>query len=181
MLTAPCHKKETMTAKDNNIISDNIKMLDVCRKMVDRRIRAVFDDSTIDEDGNMISFNEQAAIVTHYLQLHKNGHSADSYADKAKGIIDLWKSFMPDVLGREGQSEWMASEDMYAGTLFDTFCIAPFQAQKRPKFKFIDLFAGIGGFRMAFQNLGGECVFSSEWDEQAQKTYYANTYVKGIC
>ena len=32
----------------------------------------------------------------------------------------------------------------------------------------------IGGFRMAFQNLGGECVFSSEWDEQAKKTYYAN-------
>ena len=36
------------------------------------------------------------------------------------------------------------------------------------------MFAGIGGFRMAFQNLGGECVFSSEWDEQAKKTYYAN-------
>ena len=45
---------------------------------------------------------------------------------------------------------------------------------KNPKFKFIDLFAGIGGFRMAFQNLGGECVFSSEWDEQAKRTYYEN-------
>jgi DNA (cytosine-5)-methyltransferase 1 len=42
------------------------------------------------------------------------------------------------------------------------------------KFKFIDLFAGIGGFRMAFQNLGGECVFSSEWDKYAQETYRAN-------
>lgn len=52
-----------MTAKDNNIISDNIKMLDVCRKMVDKRIRAVFDDSTIDEDGNMISFNEQTQRI----------------------------------------------------------------------------------------------------------------------
>lgn len=40
--------------------------------------------------------------------------------------------------------------------------------------KFIDLFAGIGGFRIALQNLGGKCVFSSEWDAQAQKTYFHN-------
>ncbi|MDH2998201.1 DNA cytosine methyltransferase [Pasteurellaceae bacterium LFhippo2] len=42
------------------------------------------------------------------------------------------------------------------------------------KFKFIDLFAGIGGFRIAMQNLGGECIFSSEWDEKAQYTYATN-------
>ena len=42
------------------------------------------------------------------------------------------------------------------------------------KFKFIDLFAGIGGIRMPFQELGGKCVFSSEWDTFAQKTYRVN-------
>lgn len=41
-------------------------------------------------------------------------------------------------------------------------------------FKFIDLFAGIGGIRLPFQNDGGECVFSSEWDKFSQKTYAAN-------
>jgi DNA (cytosine-5)-methyltransferase 1 len=41
-------------------------------------------------------------------------------------------------------------------------------------FKFIDLFAGIGGIRLGFESVGGECVFSSEWDEYAQKTYEAN-------
>ena len=44
----------------------------------------------------------------------------------------------------------------------------------RPAFTFIDLFAGIGGIRLAFEELGGRCVFTSEWDEYAQKTYGAN-------
>lgn len=42
-----------------------------------------------------------------------------------------------------------------------------------PKFTFIDLFAGIGGFRIALEKLGGECIFSSEWDKYSQKTYKA--------
>lgn len=41
-------------------------------------------------------------------------------------------------------------------------------------FKFIDLFAGIGGIRIPFQELGGKCVFTSEWDKFAQKTYKLN-------
>lgn len=42
------------------------------------------------------------------------------------------------------------------------------------KFRFIDLFAGIGGIRIPFQNRGGKCVFTSEWDKFAQKTYAFN-------
>ncbi len=41
-------------------------------------------------------------------------------------------------------------------------------------FTFIDLFAGIGGFRLAFQSAGGKCVFTSEWDKYAKQTYEAN-------
>lgn len=41
-------------------------------------------------------------------------------------------------------------------------------------FKFIDLFAGIGGIRLGFESVGGKCVFSSEFDESACKTYEAN-------
>tara|TARA_Y100000296_G_C5164606_1_gene253861 strand:+ start:159 stop:1469 length:1311 start_codon:yes stop_codon:yes gene_type:complete len=52
---------------------------------------------------------------------------------------------------------------------------APFYSQQStPLFKFIDLFAGIGGIRLPFQRLNGKCVFSSEWDKFAQKTYLAN-------
>ncbi|MDO4801726.1 MAG: DNA (cytosine-5-)-methyltransferase [Prevotellaceae bacterium] len=52
----------------------------------------------------------------------------------------------------------------------------PFPAVPAEKaaFKFIDLFAGIGGIRMPFQELSGCCVFSSEWDAHAQKTYRVN-------
>lgn len=47
--------------------------------------------------------------------------------------------------------------------------------KKKPgKFTFIDLFAGIGGIRIAFERAGGECVFTSEWDKAAQDTYEAN-------
>lgn len=52
----------------------------------------------------------------------------------------------------------------------------PFPGPKEGKelFTFIDLFAGIGGFRMALQNLGGRCVFTSEWDKYSKQTYFAN-------
>ena len=50
----------------------------------------------------------------------------------------------------------------------------PFAAPNDNDFTFIDLFAGIGGFRLAMQANGGKCVFSSEWDKAAQDTYYEN-------
>lgn len=50
----------------------------------------------------------------------------------------------------------------------------PFPTPEEKLFTFIDLFAGIGGFRLALQNLGGECLFSSEWNIPAARTYAAN-------
>lgn len=54
--------------------------------------------------------------------------------------------------------------------------LLPFQAPLREgaDFTFIDLFAGVGGIRMAFEEIGGQCVFTSEWDAYAQKTYREN-------
>ena len=45
---------------------------------------------------------------------------------------------------------------------------------RQKEFTFIDLFAGIGGMRIAFQNAGGECVYSNEWNRYSQQTYFAN-------
>ncbi len=48
------------------------------------------------------------------------------------------------------------------------------QNDKKAEFSFVDLFAGIGGMRIAYENAGGKCVYSNEWNKYSQQTYYAN-------
>lgn len=66
------------------------------------------------------------------------------------------------------------SEELQSIELPDLFNDLPYPPPKFWDFTFIDLFAGIGGFRQAFQAVGGKCVFSSEWNKYAKKTYAAN-------
>ena len=65
-------------------------------------------------------------------------------------------------------------EDPLIEDMFKDFFDVPFRAPDNAKFTFIDLFAGMGGFRIAMQRQGGKCIFSSEWNKFAQKTYLAN-------
>ncbi|SNC59347.1 DNA (cytosine-5)-methyltransferase 1 [Marinobacter sp. es.048] len=59
--------------------------------------------------------------------------------------------------------------------LLEGFLPEPFQTDGH-EFRFIDLFAGIGGIRRGFEEIGGECVFTSEWNKYAVRTYKANHY-----
>ncbi len=68
----------------------------------------------------------------------------------------------------------IVSESALELDLFRDVLDVPFPSPKNPKFTFIDLFAGMGGFRLAMQAQGGKCVFSSEWNAFSQKTYFAN-------
>ena len=52
--------------------------------------------------------------------------------------------------------------------------IQNYNSSSNPHFTFIDLFAGIGGMRLAFESVGGKCVYTSEWDKHAVKTYLTN-------
>ncbi|EMR34585.1 DNA (cytosine-5-)-methyltransferase [Vibrio harveyi] len=72
-------------------------------------------------------------------------------------------------------AKWNAILEL-EGSLKAHYDNAPFKHSKDAKsdFSFIDLFAGIGGIRLPFQQLNGRCVFTSEWDKFAQKTYLAN-------
>lgn len=103
--------------------------------------------------------NDGYAHLTHYWQNHKNSVS-QYFKPKAK------EYFQTEI--RSGVEE--DSNQLYIPLKFDV----PFPPPTKPKFKFIDLFAGIGGIRLAYQNLGGKCVFSSEWNNFAKKTYEAN-------
>lgn len=68
----------------------------------------------------------------------------------------------------------IAAESPLELDLFRDVLDVPFPAPEHPTFTFIDLFAGMGGFRLAMQAQGGKCVFSSEWNTFSQKTYFAN-------
>jgi DNA (cytosine-5)-methyltransferase 1 len=109
------------------------------------------------------------AALTHYLHNSKNGVSQFYKKEAIKHIkYALEYKFPEEEITNE------AAEEALQYMLFDFKNEVPFPEPKEPKFKFIDLFAGIGGFRLAMQSLGGKCVFTSEWDEQAKKTYAAN-------
>ena len=101
------------------------------------------------------------AHFTHYLQNAGNGVSYYFQEPAAEYLINL-----KTKLDFAGEPEFQ----YFLPIKWDV----PFPIPEKPKFKFIDLFAGIGGIRLAFQNQGGKCVFTSEWDKFAKKTYDAN-------
>ncbi len=109
------------------------------------------------------------AAFTHYLHNQKNGVSHYYKSDAIEFIKDLLTRKNP-----EEEITLKVAEEALQYFLFDFKNDVPFPEPKKPKFKFIDLFAGIGGFRLAFQNLGGKCVFTSEWDKYSKLTYEAN-------
>ena len=112
--------------------------------------------------------NNKEAVITHFLHNSKNGVSQFFKKDAIKYTKEILQYEYP----KEEISNIVAEEALQYG-IFDTFEI-PFPPVQNPKFKFIDLFAGIGGFRLAMQNLDGKCVFTSEWDKDAKRTYKAN-------
>ncbi|MFV8353278.1 DNA cytosine methyltransferase [Flavobacterium sp. XS2P14] len=115
----------------------------------------------VDEEDN------RKAVITHYLHNYDNGvkdHFHEEASEYIKQIVEY---------KNEEENLNLVSEAALQQLLFEVETV-PFPTPKNYTFKFIDLFAGIGGFRMAMQNLGGKCVFTSEWDENAKKTYRAN-------
>ncbi len=111
--------------------------------------------------------NEKKAVITHYLHNIDNGVAKHFKKDALKYIKEYVQ------YQEEENNLSMVAEDALQQLLFEVNDV-PFPTPENYKFKFIDLFAGVGGFRLAMQNLGGKCVFTSEWDKDAQKTYRAN-------
>ena len=107
--------------------------------------------------------NYKGALISHYLRTKKRSLK--------KPAIQFTKELLTGYLEEE-ISSFVAEDALQYLLKFEDDI--PFVKPANPKFTFIDLFAGIGGFRIAMQANRGECVFSSEWDKYAQRTYYAN-------
>lgn len=111
---------------------------------------------------------EIPALLTHFIQNNINGIK-HNYITKVSNYLEkvqlnpkskaILSGFRPQLILNKG---------------FKVDWDIPFPPLEKPHFTFIDLFAGIGGFRIAMQNLGGKCVFSSEIDYYAKITYEKN-------
>jgi DNA (cytosine-5)-methyltransferase 1 len=107
--------------------------------------------------------NYRTAVISHYLR------SKDRKFKKQ--AIEFATDLLEGYFSEEITSN-VAEEALQYLIKFEDDVVFPTPAN--PKFTFIDLFAGIGGFRIAMQRQQGKCLFSSEWDKMAQRTYYAN-------
>jgi DNA (cytosine-5)-methyltransferase 1 len=118
------------------------------------------------------SLNDEAeAVVTHWLQ-----NPTEVIPLLTEPIKELFYStFISE--SATNNSDHLGINDPFSTYQFKLpieWDNIPFPPLEDAKFTFIDLFAGIGGFRLAMQKHGGRCVFSSEWDANSQKTYERN-------
>lgn len=146
------------------------------KKLEDVKLTAFPEE--VDGDGlkwyGEMSYETQMALLSHYL------HNRDVDMEYGE-IVDAVREFLTRKQIRQGMfgidsdtDVLRAAEDPLQYSFFNDFFKVPFPEPEHPKFTFIDLFAGIGGFRIAMQNLGGKCVYSSEFDAKAQESYFAN-------
>ena len=129
------------------------------------------------------SYETQIAILSHYLHNFEGKHDIAS-SEKREEILKAISDYIDYKRKHDKKNQlWedvseeevtLAAESPFESDLFADFFNVPFPAPEHPKFTFIDLFAGMGGFRIAMQAQGGKCVFSSEWNAYSQKTYFAN-------
>ena len=72
-------------------INNGFSLFDFCKKRADKL--QIYGEETLDEEGNIIPFIDQAALITHYLQL-RNKNVNMPYEQQAKGILELWYEFV---------------------------------------------------------------------------------------
>lgn len=121
------------------------------------------------------SWENHLAVLSHYL--HNNGCIGEK--ERKEEIIYAIREFLERK--KENKEEEITDEYINAVAesptqydLFPEFFNVPFPNPQQGKHTLIDLFAGIGGIRLPFNEMGYRCVFSSEWDKYAQQTYLAN-------
>lgn len=149
-------------------------------KKTDKISLVNFPEEIDKENGLMIygetSYENQMAFLSHYLHNEGRLEIGGEYALRANLISSIYAYLDHKQKSQDYTEEEIlkVADNPFQLDLFSDFYDVPFPAPKNPKFTFIDLFAGMGGFRLAMQAQGGKCVFSSEWNAFSQKTYFSN-------
>lgn len=123
---------------------------------------------------------ERYAIITHWLQSTSiiPPYVPNSYMREWESLLKIKALHLKIEKNDRNKRIKTRMVDPLKSTSKHTLSICldkiNFPSPKKPVFSFIDLFAGIGGFRLALQENKGQCVFSSELDKKAQETYFNN-------
>ena len=112
--------------------------------------------------------NDDWALMQKLLEIYDQGQLAEKL-----------NTVSPGTWCRETINRWSkgkASPKLSHAEYENLLSLLPKPASGPRSFTFIDLFAGIGGIRKGFESIGGECLFTSEWNKYAVRTYKANHY-----
>jgi len=120
-------------------------------------------------DTSKVRPGEVKAVVTHWLQ--SQGENPP-YCDD--GLVDGWRAALLSITGQDAQQAHRKLDGCSPPEICVGAASIPFLPPQRASFTFSDMFAGIGGFRLALQRLGGRCVLACEWDKLAKVTYFRN-------
>lgn len=161
-----CRRKVTIMAKKDT--NDELKLQAFPEEVTEEGIR-IYGET---------SYENQMAVLSQFL--HNGGIQGDDIEARGrrKEIVIAIHEFLnrkkaiDEIEEINEEYAWRVAERPLEYPLFADFFNVPFPDPNPANFTFIDLFAGMGGFRLAMQAKGGKCVFSSKWNKYAQKTYF---------
>lgn len=171
---AGCGWTDGQDIRPNSVdATENVAVMATIGRITGRATTAMMGGRSADRpDGAFLS--TQVHLQDALMQLRSIASPMrESMAPELDAAITHWladPTAVPPMASREDVESWLRTVDP---STIDWSAI-PLRPSNKPTFTFIDLFAGIGGFRVAMQNLGGRCVFSSEWNASARETYYMN-------
>lgn len=159
--------KKVVELPEESIIKDSLKLESFPEEITEDGVR-IYGET---------SYNNHIATLSHYF--HTTYYEGNNSVTKEQrdSIITLIREY----LEHKDPSQYYTEEEIHQIAesplqydLFSDFFQVPFPSPQKYEHTFIDLFAGIGGIRIPFDEMGYQCMFSSEWDAKACKTYFAN-------